>query len=31
MIFFYEMLFVLVAVAAVFIGEAWSGLAAFLF
>ena len=31
MIFFYELLFVLVAVVAVFIGEAWSRLAAFLF
>ena len=31
MIFFYELLFVLVAVAAVFIGEAWSRLAAFVF
>jgi hypothetical protein len=30
-IFFYELLFVLVAVVAVFIGEAWSRLAAFLF
>ena len=31
MIFFYELLFVLVAIAAVFIGEVWSRLAAFLF
>jgi hypothetical protein len=31
LIFFYELLFVLVAVAAVFIGEVWSRLAAFLF
>ena len=31
MIFFYELLFVLVAVGAVFIGELWSRLAAFLF
>ena len=31
MIFFYELLFVLVAIVAVFIGEAWSRLAAFLF
>lgn len=31
MIFFYELFFVLVAVAAVFIGEAWSRLAAFIF
>ena len=31
MIFFYELLFVLVAVVAVFIGESWSRLAAFLF
>jgi hypothetical protein len=30
-IFFYELLFVLVAVGAVFIGELWSRLAAFLF
>jgi hypothetical protein len=30
-IFFYELLFVLVAVLAVLIGEAWSRLAAFLF
>jgi hypothetical protein len=30
-IFFYELLFVLVAVAAVFMGEAWSRLAAFVF
>jgi hypothetical protein len=30
-IFFYELLFVLVAVAAVLIGEAWSRLAAFVF
>jgi hypothetical protein len=30
-IFFYEILFVLVAVAAVFIGEVWSRLAAFVF
>jgi hypothetical protein len=30
MIFFYELLFALVAVAAIFIGEAWSRLAAFL-
>ena len=29
MIFFYELLFVLIAVSAVFIGEAWSRLAAF--
>jgi hypothetical protein len=29
MIFFYELLFVVVAVAAVFIGETWSRLAAF--
>src|SRR5918912_1476430 len=29
MIFFYELLFVVLAVAAVVIGEAWSGLAAF--
>ena len=31
MIFLYELLFVLVALVAVFIGEAWSRLAAFLF
>ena len=31
MIFFYELLFVLVAIVAIFIGEAWSRLAAFLF
>ena len=31
MIFFYELLFVLVAVGAVLIGELWSRLAAFLF
>jgi hypothetical protein len=31
MVFFYEFLFVLVAVIAVFIGEAWSRLAAFVF
>jgi hypothetical protein len=31
MIFFYEFLFVLVAVIAVFIGEAWSRLGAFVF
>ena len=31
MLFFYELLFVLVAVAAVFIGEVWSRLAAFVF
>ena len=31
MIFFYELLFVLVAIVAVFIGEVWSRLAAFLF
>ncbi len=31
MIFFYELLFVLVAIAAIFIGETWSRLAAFLF
>jgi hypothetical protein len=31
MIFFYELLFALVAVAAIFIGEAWSRLAAFFF
>lgn len=31
MVFFYELLFVLVAVAAVAIGEAWSRLAAFVF
>ena len=31
MIFFYEFLFVVVAVAAVVIGEAWSRLAAFIF
>ncbi|MBV8719001.1 MAG: hypothetical protein JOZ65_28370 [Chloroflexi bacterium] len=31
MIFFYEFLFVLVAVVAVIIGEAWSRLAAFVF
>ena len=31
MIFFYELLFVLVALLAVFIGEAWSRLGAFLF
>ena len=31
MIFFYELLFVLVAILAVFIGEVWSRLAAFLF
>ena len=31
MIFFYELLFVMVAIVAVFIGEAWSRLAAFLF
>ncbi len=31
MIFFYELLFVLVAIVAVFIGETWSRLAAFLF
>ena len=31
MIFFYELLFVLVTVAAVVIGEAWSRLAAFVF
>jgi len=30
-IFFYELLFVLVAIVAVFIGEVWSRLAAFLF
>jgi hypothetical protein len=30
-IFFYELLFVLVALVAVFIGEAWSRLAAFIF
>jgi hypothetical protein len=30
-LFFYELLFVLVAVAAVFIGEVWSRLAAFVF
>ncbi len=31
MIFFYELFFVLIAVAAVFIGETWSRLAAFVF
>lgn len=31
MIFFYELLFVLVAIVAVFIGETWSRLAAFVF
>jgi len=31
MIFFYELLFVLVAIVAVFIGEAWSRFAAFVF
>lgn len=31
MIFFYEFLFVLMAIAAVLIGEAWSRLAAFVF
>jgi hypothetical protein len=31
MIFFYELLFVLVAVGAIVIGEAWSRLAAFVF
>jgi hypothetical protein len=31
MIFFYELLFAVVAVAAIFIGEVWSRLAAFLF
>jgi hypothetical protein len=31
MIFFYEFVFVLMAVVAVFIGEAWSRLAAFVF
>ena len=31
MIFFYELFFVIVAIAAVFIGEAWSRMAAFLF
>ena len=31
MIFFYELLFVLIAVIAVIMGEAWSRLAAFLF
>jgi hypothetical protein len=30
-IFFYELLFVLVAIAAIFIGEVWSRLAAFIF
>ena len=31
MIFFYELLFVIVAIVAIFIGEAWSRLAAFVF
>ena len=31
MLFFYELVFVVVAIAAVFIGEVWSRLAAFLF